>query len=341
VTGLPLDLPLETERLVLRPHRMSDLDDLARFHGDPEVVRYVPWPLRDRAATEETLQVKLGQTVLEEHGQWLVLAVELRATRTVIGEVLLKWASDRQGELGFAFARDHQRQGYAAEAAAAVLRLAFEDLGFHRVTAVCIDENIASARLLRRLGLRQEARLVDNVFFKGDWATQLVFAITEDMWRSPAPRQHADDVAAAQEVIRCFLDAFTSGPAADVDRRLDDLRAVMLPGAVVVPTCGREPVAYDVEAFIAPRRTLLTDGTLTDFSEHAVQGRLDVFGDVAHWFGSYAKDGVMRGERVPGAGMKSIQLVRTADGWRISAMAWDDEREGLGLADHRVEHVTS
>jgi RimJ/RimL family protein N-acetyltransferase len=183
-SALPVRLPIATERLVLRPHRMEDLDDLVRFHSDPDVVRYVPWPVRDRAATEETLRTKLGQTSLEEHGQWLVLAVELRETGTVIGEVLLKWASDRQGEIGFAFAGDHQGHGYAAEAATAMLRLAFEDLGFRRVTAVAIEGNVASARLLARLGFRQEARFVDGVHFKGEWSTQLVFALLEDEWHA-------------------------------------------------------------------------------------------------------------------------------------------------------------
>ena len=181
--GLPVRLPITTDRLVLRPHTMDDLDDLVVFHSDPEVVRYVPWPVRDRAATEETLQVKLTQTELVAHGQWLVLAVEVRATGTVIGEVLLKWASDRQGEVGFALGRDHQGHGYAAEAATAMLRLGFDDLGFHRITAVVIDGNASSARLLTRLGFRQEARFVDGVRFKGAWATQLVYAMLDDEWR--------------------------------------------------------------------------------------------------------------------------------------------------------------
>lgn len=60
MSGLDPALPIRTERLLLRPHRPEDLDDLVRFHSDPEVVRYVPWLVRDRAATEETLQVKLG-----------------------------------------------------------------------------------------------------------------------------------------------------------------------------------------------------------------------------------------------------------------------------------------
>ena len=182
--GLDVKLPIETERLVLRPHRMDDLDDLAVFHGDPEVVRYVPWPVRDRAATEETLRVKLTQTGLVAHGQWLVLAVEVRETGTVIGEVLLKWASGRQGEVGFAFARSHQGQGYATEAVRAMLRLGFDGLGFHRISAVVIDGNDASVRLLGRLGFRQEARFVDGVHFKGAWTTQLVLAMLEDEWRA-------------------------------------------------------------------------------------------------------------------------------------------------------------
>ena len=184
MSALSVRLPLQTERLVLRTHRAEDLDDLVVFHGDPEVVRYVPWPLRDRTATEQTLRVKLDQGELREPGQWLVLAVELRETGRVIGEVLLKWASDRQGELGFAFARDVQGQGYAAEAAGAVLRLAFDDLGFHRVSAVVIEGNDASVRLLGRLGFRQEGRFVDGVHFKGAWETELVFGLLEDEWRA-------------------------------------------------------------------------------------------------------------------------------------------------------------
>ena len=184
--GLPVRLPITTDRLVLRPHTMEDLDDLVVFHSDPEVVRYVPWPVRDREETEETLRVKLTQTELVAHGQWLVLAVEVRATGTVIGEVLLKWASDRQGEVGFALGRDHQGQGYAAEAATAMLRLGFDDLGFHRIAAVVLEGNAASARVLGRLGFRQEARFVDGVHFKGAWSTQLVFGMLEDEWRSRA-----------------------------------------------------------------------------------------------------------------------------------------------------------
>ncbi|WP_433018530.1 GNAT family N-acetyltransferase [Kribbella sp. CA-294648] len=177
--------PIRTERLGLRPHRMDDLDDLLAFHSDPDVVRYVPWPVRDREQTRTALKAKLTQDALTEPGQWLVLAIELRETSTVIGEVLLKWESEtsRQGELGYALHTGYHGRGLAAEAANAVLRLGFEDLGLHRICANVIDGNAASAKLLTRLGMRQEGHLVENVFFKGAWCDELVFGLLAREWR--------------------------------------------------------------------------------------------------------------------------------------------------------------
>ncbi|WP_246190702.1 GNAT family N-acetyltransferase [Agromyces agglutinans] len=321
---LLIDEPIHTSRLALRPHREDDLDDLLAFHGDPEVVRFLPWPVRDREATRVALTAKLEQAVLPEPGRWLVLAVELRETQTVIGEVLLKWSSaeDRQGELGFAFGRAHHGRGYAAEAGAEMLRLGFDRLGLHRITAVCLEDNLASARLLGRLGFAQEARLVDNIRFKGDWSTQLLYALTEDAWRSPTA-QAPTDRREIEALVDAFFAAFTSGP--DVAARLDGLRDLMLPEAVIVRTGDLTPAVSGVEAFIAPRQAILTDGTLVDFHERAQPGRLEVSGDFAQWFGRYAKAGVLHGEPFVGGGAKSMQFVRTGAGWRISAAVWQDD----------------
>ncbi|MFI5730767.1 DUF4440 domain-containing protein [Kribbella sp. NPDC051587] len=137
------------------------------------------------------------------------------------------------------------------------------------------------------------------------------------------------DQTALNELIRRFFDAFVSGP--DCEERLDALPELFIPQAVIVRTCGSEPLAYTVDEFIAPRRALLTGGTLSDFHEWALDGRLDVFGDIAHWYGAYAKEGSQEGKAFTGRGMKTIQFVRTAAGWRISAAAWDDEREGVPM----------
>jgi hypothetical protein len=139
----------------------------------------------------------------------------------------------------------------------------------------------------------------------------------------------AEDRAAIAGIVRTFFAAFTSG--AECEARLDALRQVFLPEAVIVRTCGGVPAVYGVDAFIEPRQELLTNGTLTDFREWQLSGRTEIFGDIAQHFCGYAKAGVQDGSAFTGRGMKTLQFVRTAAGWRISAAAWDDERDGLAL----------
>jgi hypothetical protein len=132
-----------------------------------------------------------------------------------------------------------------------------------------------------------------------------------------------DDRSEIEEVVGRFFAAFTSG--SDVEARLHGLREVLLPEALIVRTCGA-PARYDVAGFIEPRRELLTGGRVTDFREWEVDGTTEVYGDVAHHWCTYAKAWVEDGEQRTGVGAKSIQLVRSGTGWRISAVAWDDER---------------
>ena len=143
-------------------------------------------------------------------------------------------------------------------------------------------------------------------------------------------RSGADaDRAEIAAIVRTFFAAFVSGP--DSADRLDALRAVFLPEAVIVRTGGGEPVVYGVESFIAPRQALLSGGTLVDFREWELSGHTEVFGDIASRFCSYAKAGVQDGTPFRARGMKTLQFVRTSAGWRISAAAWDDERDGLTI----------
>jgi hypothetical protein len=137
----------------------------------------------------------------------------------------------------------------------------------------------------------------------------------------------AADLAAIEGMVKVFFAAFASGP--DCSARLDGLRALFVPEAVIVRTCGGEPAVYGVDGFIAPRQALLEGGTLVDFREWELSGRVEMFGDIAHWFGSYAKEGVQDGTPFTGRGMKTIQFVRMSAQWRISAAAWDDERDGM------------
>ena len=183
---LEIDEPLRTERLLLRPFTEDDLDDVTAYHSLPEVVRYLYWGVRDRDQVRELLGQRRRRRRLAEEGDIATLAVVLQETGRVIGEVNLHWVSamHRQGEFGFVFHPDFHGHGYASEASTRLLDLAFDSLGLHRVYGRADASNVASAALMRRLGMRQEAHFVQNEIFKGDWGDEVVFAILADEWRA-------------------------------------------------------------------------------------------------------------------------------------------------------------
>jgi RimJ/RimL family protein N-acetyltransferase len=90
--------------------------------------------------------------------------------------------STGQGEVGWFLAPGARGRGYATEAAEAMLKLGFGELGLHRIEARLDALNTASAALCERLGMRLEARLVDKWHYKGQWATELVYAILDKEW---------------------------------------------------------------------------------------------------------------------------------------------------------------
>jgi len=175
-------LPISTDRLLLRAHTPADLDDLMQYHSDPEVVRYLPWPVRSLDETRFALLAKVPQGRVDAEGQWLVLAMELaehgpdRQTGQVIGEVVLKCESETQGELGFALHAGFHRKGYGFEAAHTMLSLAFGELALHRVTATLDARNAGSAALLHKLGMTLGPVVPDRPF-KGERVDELHYAI--------------------------------------------------------------------------------------------------------------------------------------------------------------------
>jgi RimJ/RimL family protein N-acetyltransferase len=185
---LTLEAPLVTERLLLRPFRSQDADALYDLRSRPEVLRYLYWPPASAENVRDVVAERLTMTTLAADGDCLVLAVELAATGRFIGEVDLSLVSTehRHGEIGAILHPAAQGHGYATEAAGALLDLAFGALKLHRVSAQTNAGNQASARVMLRLGMRQEGHLRQCVRFAGEWHDELVFAILAEEWANRA-----------------------------------------------------------------------------------------------------------------------------------------------------------
>lgn len=139
-------------------------------------------------------------------------------------------------------------------------------------------------------------------------------------------------------VVAQFFAVFTNKDGLVVD--LDTLRKFCLSDCVVIKTCGDPHAIYDLSGFIAPRQKLLSEGELVNFSEKEIWENTEIFGSIAQRFCLYTKSGVLMGERFEARGMKSIQLIKTVEGWKISAVTWDDERDGVAIPGKYAERVS-
>jgi len=177
-------LPLRTPRLILREFREDDLGAIHAYGADPEVARFMVWGPN----TPEESRAFLDR-VLGAQEQWpraaVSAAVEIAATGQMIGavELRVKDPANRWGEFGWTLAREHWGQGYAPEAAAALLRQGFAEMGLHRITANCDARNRKSWRGLEKLGLRREATFRKDLRVKGRWRDTHLYAILKAEWR--------------------------------------------------------------------------------------------------------------------------------------------------------------
>jgi len=185
VNPFELTSPLETERLLLRAFTPEDFDAVFAMQSRPDVARYLYWEPRTEPEVRTSLGMKVESRAIRADGDTLSVAAALRSTGELIGDcnLTLLSAEHGQGEIGFVFHPDHHGRGYATEASRQLLRIAFEDVGLHRVVGRLEARNAPSARVLEKLGMRREAHLVENEWVKGEWQSEIVLAILDREWR--------------------------------------------------------------------------------------------------------------------------------------------------------------
>lgn len=113
--------------------------------------------------------------------------------------------------------------------------------------------------------------------------------------------------------------------------RYENINELFIESGLLVKNSGSEPEINTLQKFIEPRQAAVRVGELTRFHEMELCETTEIFGNVAHRFCSYAKSGTMNGVPFTARGMISTQFIKTTAGWKISAMAWDDERPGLSI----------
>jgi RimJ/RimL family protein N-acetyltransferase len=190
-----------TERMTLRPYALDDFEEFHDLHSRDDVARYLPWETRDADASRGALQ-RHQKVRLEKVDDGITLAGFDKGTGRLVGEfvLFLRSIEHRGGEVGYVVHPDFQGRGLATEGARAMLQIGFDTMGMHRVVARIEARNTGSAAVLERLGMRREAVLVKNEWFKGEWSTEADYAILDEEWGSSP--------------IRSLISSNTTAPAA-------------------------------------------------------------------------------------------------------------------------------
>ena len=111
-------------------------------------------------------------------------AIEHRQTGRIIGEVgLFLSHQTAHGDLGWIVHPDHQRAGFATEAARALINAALSGYGLHRLTAACGQRNVASWQVMERLGMRREGAFRQSRQTRSGWQDEFLYAVLHDEWR--------------------------------------------------------------------------------------------------------------------------------------------------------------
>jgi RimJ/RimL family protein N-acetyltransferase len=175
---------LSTERLQLRAFVEGDWQAMHAMLSDPEVIRYIPAGSASEEETREHVQALIVGH--KDHPPRYNFAVVLRSEDAFIGMCFLSIGSragePRQADLGYLLDRRYWGQGYATEATRAVLDFGFRKLDLHRVYATCRPANVASSRVLEKLGMRREAHFRQHRHIKGAWHDSYLYAILDHEW---------------------------------------------------------------------------------------------------------------------------------------------------------------
>lgn len=180
-------MELRTERLLLREFTLDDVPAVLAYQNEPLYLRYYAWTERSEADVRDFLQMLIDYQDVRPRRK-VQLAITLPETGDLIGNcgVRRKDTNDWEADVGYELDPKHWGRGYATEAAHAMVRLGFLDWGLHRISSWCVADNVGSARVLEKLGLKLEGRLRDNEYHKDRWWDTLLYGVVVDEWKLSA-----------------------------------------------------------------------------------------------------------------------------------------------------------
>ncbi|MDZ8225034.1 GNAT family N-acetyltransferase [Nostoc sp. ChiVER01] len=176
---------LETHRLLMRDFVEADWQAVFTYQSDPLYLRYSYWTHRTQKDVCEFVQMFIDQQK-EQPRTKFQLAIILKAENQLIGNcgIRVNDPEMREANIGYELNTQYWGQGYATEAAQAILKFGFEKLRMHRIWSCCVAQNVASVKVLEKIGMRREGHLRKKELIKGKWYDNFIYAILDHEWKA-------------------------------------------------------------------------------------------------------------------------------------------------------------
>jgi len=175
---------LHGDRVKLREVRVDDATDALAWSSDREWFRYLAHEPVDSLDQEQAFFHSLLADTTATPRRTYHLGITTESSDTIIGLARLGVTSERHyaADLGYGIRRDLWGNGITTEAVKLLIGFGFDQLGLHRIWAHHHPDNVASERVLQKVGMTKEGRLRDNMLTSDGWRDSNLYAILEDEW---------------------------------------------------------------------------------------------------------------------------------------------------------------
>lgn len=291
---------LETNRLSIKPLEITDWEFIKELVNTPGWIQFIgERNVRSKEDAEAYVQRIIDNPATNYS------TVRLKDNTPVGLVTLIQRTYLTSPDIGYAFLPQHAGNGYAYEAAITYLNHFANNDPAPEIFAVTLRENDNSIKLLTKLGLYFERQIeVDNE--------------TLDVFRA------SKDELLINEISQKFFGLFTNTNGKKPD--LDLLYNLCIPETTIIKKEKEIQEVFTLDSFIAPRKKILTDGTLKDFQEKEIKSETRISGNIGQRYCEYVKSGIKEGKSFQQKGHKMIHFLKTSEGWKISSVLWEDDK---------------
>lgn len=174
---------MEKLNISLREFQFDDWKEVHLYASQERACIYQPWGPNNEDETKAFVK-KIIEDAQEDLRTRFAFAVTVQEESKVIGavEINIRNVKNRNGEISYIINPNYWRNGYATEASRYLLQFGFTKLKLHRIFATCDPRNIASSKVLEKIGMKYEGRMRENLLIKDGWRDSLLYSVLENEW---------------------------------------------------------------------------------------------------------------------------------------------------------------